>query len=61
LFDPHFECFDEHAQSGHQGDVSWKIGPARNALAQGIFPVDAVFEPRLARLPVYVQQSETRQ
>jgi len=60
LFDPNFECFDEHDQSGHQGDVRWKNGPARNALAQGNFPVEAVFEPRLARLHVYVQQSETR-
>jgi len=59
LFDPHFVCFDEHDQSGHQGDVSWKIGPARNALAQGNYPVEAGLTPRPARLPVYVQQSET--
>ena len=33
---------------------------ARNALAQGKFLVEAVLAPRLARLPAYVQQSETR-
>ena len=43
-------------QRGCQREICF----ARNALAQGNFLVEAGFAPRLARLPAYVQQSETR-
>ncbi len=37
FFDPHFECFDEHGQSGHQGDVSGKIVSRGMRWRRGIF------------------------
>jgi hypothetical protein len=37
FFDPHFECFDEHDQSGLQGDVSGKIASRGMRWRRGIF------------------------
>jgi len=37
FFDPHFKCFDEHDQSGHQGAVSEKLASRGMRWRRGIF------------------------